>query len=61
MTPYQARILAHLVAMAKLDKAYAWSASKQYAELDKYELAQMPELLTKAMFSKSPSLGHQKP
>lgn len=49
MTPYQAKILAHLVAMAKLDKAYAWSASKQYAELDKYELAQMPELLTKAM------------
>ena len=49
MTPYQARILAHLVAMANQDKGYAWSASKQYAELDKYELAQMPELLTKAM------------
>ena len=49
MTPYQARILPLLVAMAKLDKAYAWAASKQYAELDKYELAQMPELLTKAM------------
>ena len=32
-----------------LDKAYAWAASKHYAELDKYELAQMPELLTKAM------------
>jgi hypothetical protein len=49
MTPYQARILAHLVAMAKLDKAYAWAASKQYAELDKYELAQMPEWLTNEM------------
>lgn len=61
MTPYQARILAHLVAMANQDKAYAWAASKQYAEIDRYELAQMPELLKQAMFSKSPSLGHQKP
>jgi hypothetical protein len=49
MTPYQARILAHLVAMANQDKGYAWAASKHYAELDKYELAQMPELLKQAM------------
>lgn len=49
MTPYQARILAHLVAMAKLDKAYAWWASKNYAEIDRHQLAEMPELLTKAM------------
>lgn len=49
MTPYQSQILAHLVAMAKQDKAYAWWASKNYAEIDRYQLAEMPEMLTKTM------------
>ena len=48
MTPYQTKVLAHLVSMAQLDKAYAWWASKQYAAMDQ-ELWAMPEMLTKAM------------
>ena len=48
MTPYQTRVLAHLVRMAQQDKAYSWWAAKHYAEIDK-ELGTLPELLTKEM------------
>ena len=48
MTPYQTRVLAHLVRMAQHDKAYSWWAAKNYAEMDA-ELWAMPELLTKEM------------
>lgn len=48
MTPHQSKILAHLVTMAQTQKAYAWWASKNFAELDP-ELADMPRLLTAAM------------
>lgn len=49
MTPYQQKVLDHLVNMALLDKQYAWWASKNYAEIDRAELWAMPELLTKTM------------
>ena len=48
MTPYQTRVLAHLVRMAQVDKAYSWWAAKNYAEIDK-ELGTLPDLLTAEM------------
>lgn len=35
--------------MAHKDKAYAWAASKNYAQIDPYGLADMPQWLTAAM------------
>lgn len=49
MTPFRSRVLAHLVWMAQRDKAYAWAASKHYAQLCPQELGDMPQLLTAAM------------
>lgn len=49
MTAYQSSVLEHLVRMAKLDRAYAWSAAKWYAQKDTHQLWAMPELLTKEM------------
>lgn len=49
MTPHQQKILEHLIDMAKKDKACAWAASKNYAQIDPYELADMPQLLTAEM------------
>jgi len=49
MTPFRSRVLAHLVWMAQRDKAYAWAASKHYAQLCPQELVDMPQLLTAAM------------
>ena len=47
--PLQARVLAHLVRMAKLNKSYAWWAAKNYAALHPDELGEMPQMLTQAM------------
>ena len=47
--PLQARVLAHLVRMAKLDKSYAWWAAKHYAALHPEELGEMLQMLTQAM------------
>ena len=47
--PLQARVLAHLVRMAKLNKSYAWWAAKHYAALHPDELGEMPQMLTQAM------------
>ena len=52
MTPYQTRVLAHLVRMAQQDKAYSWWAAKNFAQIDA-ELWAMPELLTKTMLQRS--------
>jgi len=49
MTPYQAKILAHLVFMHSLEPAYAVNSARPYAKIDPHELAGMPELLEKAV------------
>jgi hypothetical protein len=49
MNAYQQSILNHLVSMAQQDKRYAWWAAKNYAQLDPYQLADMPALLTERM------------
>ena len=46
------RVLSHLVTMAKVDRYYAWSAAKNYARLDPYQLATMPDDLTRVMLQK---------
>jgi hypothetical protein len=46
---YQQKILDHLVMMAKLDKAYAWHAAKQYQLIDPYQLADICEKLIAVM------------
>ena len=38
--------------MAKADKSFAWSAAKNYAKLDPYQLATMPDDLTREMLQK---------
>jgi len=43
------RVLSHLVTMAKADRYYAWSAAKNYAKLDPFQLATMPDDLTREM------------
>lgn len=47
------RVLSHLVMMAKADKSYSWSAAKNYAKLDPYQLATMPDDLTREMLQKA--------
>jgi len=47
------RVLSHLVTMAKADKSFAWSAAKNYARLDPYQLATMPDDLTREMLKLS--------
>ena len=54
MTPYQTRVLAHLVRMAQHDKAYSWWAAKNYAEIDA-ELGTLPEKLTAEMKARQKS------
>jgi len=49
------RVLSHLVMMAKVDKSYSWSAAKNYAKLDPYQLATIPDDLTREMLKCSPS------
>jgi hypothetical protein len=49
MSPYQSKILAHLINMAKLDKSYSWWSAKKYAQIDPHQLADMPEQLTRSM------------
>jgi len=49
MTPYQQKFLHHLVRMAQQDKALAWWSAKAYAEMDPYQLSDMPSLLTAEM------------
>jgi hypothetical protein len=49
------RVLSHLVTMAKADRYYAWSAAKNYAKLDPFQLATMPDDLTRVMLKCSPS------
>lgn len=55
MTPYQQKFLAHLVRMAQQDKALAWWSAKAYAEIDPYQLRDMPALLTAEMKLLQPS------
>ena len=47
------RVLSHLVMMAKADKSFAWSAAKNYARLDPYQLATMPDDLKRVMLKLS--------
>lgn len=49
MTPYQQKFLDHLVRMAAQDKALAWWSAKNYAEMDPYQLADLPQVLTAEM------------
>ena len=49
MTPYQQKFLDHLVRMAAQDKALAWWSAKNYAEMDPYQLSDLPQLLTAEM------------
>ena len=49
MTPYQQKFLDHLVRMAAQDKALAWWSAKNYAQMDPYQLADLPALLTAEM------------
>ena len=49
------RVLSHLVTMAKVDKSFAWSAAKNYARLDPWQLATLPDDLTREMLKCSPS------
>ena len=51
MNAYQQSILDHLVMMAQQDKRYAWWAAKNYAQLDPYQLADMPALLSARMLA----------
>ena len=48
MTPYQQRFLDHCVRMAMIQKQYAWSAAKRYAEMDE-SLKDLPTWLTAEM------------
>ena len=49
MNPYQQKFLDHLVRMAAQDKALAWWSAKNYAEMDPYQLSDLPQLLTAEM------------
>lgn len=49
MTPYQQKFLDHLVRMAAQDKALAWWSAKNYAEMDPFQLSEMPAMLTAEM------------
>lgn len=49
MTPYQQKFLDHLVRVAAQDKALAWWSAKNFAELDPYQLSDLPALLTAEM------------
>ena len=49
MSPYQERVLAHLVSLALVDKTYSWWAAKNFAQIDPHLLSEMPSLLTQEM------------
>lgn len=49
MTNYKKKFLAHLVRMAAQDKALAWWSAKNFAQMDPYQLADLPQLLTAEM------------
>ena len=49
MTPFQSEVLAHLVRMALQDKKLAWWSAKNYAQIDPYQLQDIPALLTAEM------------
>ena len=42
-------MLAHCVALAQVDRAYAWWAAKRYAKESEGVLADLPQLLTEEM------------
>ena len=46
------RVLRHLVFLASLDRHYAWSAAKNYAKLDPWQLATITDDLTREMLQK---------
>ena len=48
---FQDRLIAHLVWVASLDKALAWSLAKNYATMGE-DFADVPQLLTAAMNQK---------
>jgi hypothetical protein len=48
MTPYEQKFLNHCIAMAKVDKSYAWSAAKRYAQMDP-QLIDLPSNLVISM------------
>lgn len=56
MTPRQTKFLAHLIDVATgtkwnipPQKATAWESAKRFAEMDPYQLADLPQLLTAEM------------
>ena len=49
MNAHQQSILDHLVMMAQQDKRYAWWAARNFKEIDPYQLADMPALLSARM------------
>ena len=49
MTPYQQKFLDHLVRVATQDKALAWWSAKNYAQMDPFQLADLPQVLTAEM------------
>ena len=49
MNDYLKKFLDHCVMMALVDKQYGWFAAKRYAEIDSYQLAELPKLLTAEM------------
>ena len=46
------RVLQKLVEWAALDKGYAWWAAKHYAEINPFELSDMPERLKARMLER---------
>lgn len=56
MTPIQTKVLAHLIDVATgtkwnipPQKATAWASAKRFAEIDPYQLSDMPAMLTAEM------------
>lgn len=54
-------MLAHCVALAQVDRAYAWWAAKRYARESEGVLADLPQLLTEQMQSTKGNHGNDEP
>lgn len=53
MTHLQTKALAQCIQWCEVDqKAHAWKLAKELAEIDPHQLADLPQMLTKAMLAK---------
>lgn len=48
-TPLSDRVLEHLVKMARVDKQYSWWSAKNFAAINPFDLADIPDRLKKQM------------